>query len=191
MNQLMHRVVTDGTGKAAALEFTHVVGKTGTSTGPRDIWFVGGTGKYVTSVWFGNDDNRPMANGTTGGGVAAHLYHSLMASAHGTSRIGSIPGLPVHPVQAAERLQLAAEPRRDQTAGAGPGAPRRQQSIMPSETREALRKLAQMMREAGGLPADSAPAPSQQGSRQPLGPERRVEVPGGSPVTLTPLSARR
>ncbi|CAN0418288.1 unnamed protein product, partial [Phaeothamnion confervicola] len=56
MNQLMQRVVTDGTGKAAALDFTNVVGKTGTSTGPRDVWFVGGTGKYVASIWFGNDD---------------------------------------------------------------------------------------------------------------------------------------
>ena len=31
LNQMMQRVVTDGTAKAAALDFTHAVGKTGTT----------------------------------------------------------------------------------------------------------------------------------------------------------------
>ena len=201
MNQLMHRVVTDGTGKAAALEFTHVIGKTGTSTGPRDVWFVGGTGKYVTSVWFGNDDNRPMANGTTGGGVAASVYHQLMAARHGTTRIPSIPGLPLHPVQAAERAQMAAEPqRRDQAVGSA-GGPRRQQSIMPPETREALKKLSQFMRKAGGLPAEGAPEPDpqrrapasplQQGTPSQNPPDRRAEAAGSPSDSLNAPRARQ
>ncbi len=203
MNQLMHRVVTDGTGKNAALDFTHVVGKTGTSTGPRDIWFVGGTGKYVTSVWFGNDDNRPMANGTTGGGVAAEVYKRLMTTGHGTTQIPTIPGLPVHPVQVAERAQMAAEPaRRDQISTLA-GAPRRQQSIMPNETREALKKLALTMRKASGLPADGPAAPDSQLQRRgalptPPGPatvpgaaDRRAEGPVTSTDSLNILRARQ
>jgi penicillin-binding protein 1A len=75
MNQMMSKVVTDGTAQKAALDFTTVVGKTGTSTGPNDVWFVGFTGKYVGSVWLGNDDNRPMASGNTGGQLAAPLWH--------------------------------------------------------------------------------------------------------------------
>jgi penicillin-binding protein 1A len=183
MNQLMHRVVTEGTGKNAALEFTHVIGKTGTSSGPRDVWFVGGTGKYVTSVWFGNDDNRPMANGTTGGGVAAEVFKRLMTTGHGTSGIATIPGLPTHPFQVAERAQMAAEPaRRDQSAAVTPGGPRRQQSIMPNETREALKRLAVAMRKAGGLPADGAPAPPA---------DRRAEVPAAKSVPGAGSSARQ
>lgn len=204
MNQLMHRVVTDGTGKNAALEFTHVVGKTGTSSGPRDVWFVGGTGKYVTSVWFGNDDNRPMANGTTGGGVAAEAYKRLMSTGHGTTGIATIPGLTMHPAQAAERAQIAAEPvRRDLPAATGTGGARRQQSIMPNETREALKRIAGSLRKAGGLPAEGTAAPPstdpvRRGAGQPPSPppvsapsDRRADAMGGSSDPLNALRARQ
>ena len=79
---MMNKVVTDGTGQRGALDFTNVAGKTGTSTGPKDVWFVGFTGKYVGGVWLGNDDNRPMAGGNTGGHMAAPLWHSFMSVAH-------------------------------------------------------------------------------------------------------------
>ena len=77
MNWMLNKVVTDGTGTAAKLDFTNVAGKTGTSTGPKDVWFVGFTGKYVAGVWLGNDDNRPMASGITGGHSAAPVWHDL------------------------------------------------------------------------------------------------------------------
>ncbi|MCU0955296.1 MAG: transglycosylase domain-containing protein [Hyphomicrobium sp.] len=46
MNWMMNKVVTEGTAQKAALDFTHAAGKTGTSSGPNDIWFVGMTGRY-------------------------------------------------------------------------------------------------------------------------------------------------
>jgi penicillin-binding protein 1A len=195
MNQMMQRVVTDGTGKSAALDFTNVVGKTGTSTGPRDAWFVGGTGKYVASIWFGNDDNRPMANGTTGGGVAADTFHRLMVTGHGTTGIPTIPGLRPHPNQAGEAVQVASEAgRRDAAAGSAAGSPRRQQSIMPNETREALRRLAVTMRKVAGAgpgePADADPLrrPSPAGTAPGII-DRRAEAP---PVNAaTPLEVLR
>ncbi|MEO0730659.1 MAG: PBP1A family penicillin-binding protein, partial [Pseudomonadota bacterium] len=67
-NRMMNAVVTAGTGKRAALEFTHAVGKTGTSSSYRDAWFMGFTGQYVTGVWLGNDNYRPMRR-RRGGGV--------------------------------------------------------------------------------------------------------------------------
>ncbi|MET0408652.1 MAG: PBP1A family penicillin-binding protein, partial [Hyphomicrobium sp.] len=81
MNLMLNRVVTEGTGGLANLDFTNVAGKTGTSTGPKDAWFVGFTGKYVTGVWIGNDDNRPMRAGVTGGHQAAPIWHDLMTVA--------------------------------------------------------------------------------------------------------------
>ena len=60
MNQMLAGVVDNGTGKAAQLEFTQAVGKTGTSSSYRDAWFMGYTGKHVTGVWVGRDDFRPV-----------------------------------------------------------------------------------------------------------------------------------
>ena len=180
MNQMMQKVVTEGTGKSAALEFTHVAGKTGTSTGPKDIWFVGFTGRYVATVWFGNDDNRPMQSGTTGGGMAVPVWHSLMMAAHDTNRIPTLPGLTPHPFQVAEQARLAEAARREPaTAQAAVGAARRPLSIMPGETREALRRLAQAMRKAAGLPAEGAldAPPVRQGTPVgPQSPDRRADA---------------
>ncbi len=174
LNQMMHKVVTDGTGKSAALDFTHVVGKTGTSTGPKDAWFVGFTGKLVGVVWIGNDDNRAMNNGTTGGGVAAPTWQAFMSLAHGQSNIPTIPGLSPHPNQAGEQLRLAELRRSDPaTAAQLAGQPqRRTTSLMPDQTREALRKIAGALRKAGGL----EPTPESGGSTKPVPPERRADV---------------
>ena len=55
MNRLMENVITDGTGTAAALWSTPLVGKTGTSEDWRDISFVGLTPDYISAIWIGYD----------------------------------------------------------------------------------------------------------------------------------------
>ncbi|MCL4765774.1 MAG: PBP1A family penicillin-binding protein [Hyphomicrobiaceae bacterium] len=166
MNQMLNKVVTEGTGTRAALEFTHVAGKTGTSTGPKDVWFVGYTGKYVGGVWLGNDDNRPMANGTTGGQMAAPVWHSFMSVAHTDMNIPTIPGLTPHPVQVAEQQRIAELRRNDGilAASAQAGAQRKGQASMPDQTREALKRIVQSLRKASG-PAGAAPE-----NKEPAGP---------------------
>jgi penicillin-binding protein 1A len=162
MNQMLHKVVTEGTGQGAQLDFTHVVGKTGTSTGPKDVWFVGFTGKYVGAVWIGRDDNRPMAGGTTGGQLAAPIWRQVMAVAHTDMNIPTIPGLTPHPVQVAEQQRLAAlrrnEPPTAQQAGPAPRA----QSLMPEKTKQVLQSIAQSLKkataEAGIEPPDDSPS---------------------------------
>ncbi len=111
MNQMMSTVVSSGTGRAAQLNFTHAVGKTGTSSGYRDAWFMGFSGRYVTGVWVGKDNFRPVyrsgGRGMTGGSLPAQIWQSYMSVAHASRDIPTIPGLPVHPVQSAERRRLA------------------------------------------------------------------------------------
>jgi penicillin-binding protein 1A len=158
MNFMLNKVILEGTGTKAQLDFTNVAGKTGTSTGPKDIWFVGFTGKYVGAVWLGNDDNRPMMAGNTGGGLAAPVWHSVMAVAHSDMNIPTIPGLPPHPVQVAEQQRLAALRRTDSTLASlnQPGGPvRKTSSVMPDQTRESLKRLVQTLRKASGVPADT------------------------------------
>ncbi len=178
MNQMLNKVITQGTGTRAQLDFTNVAGKTGTSTGPKDVWFVGFTGKYVGVVWLGNDDNRPMSGGTTGGQMAAPVWHSFMSVAHTDMNIPTIPGLAPHPVQVAEQQRLAALRRTDSTAAAQAGAGSRSQSLMSDQTREALKRIVQSVRSASGT-TDEGDGKGQQPARAAPGPgpvDRRADA---------------
>jgi len=182
MNQMMQLVVTEGTGRRATLEFTYAVGKTGTSSSYRDAWFVGFTGKYVTGVWIGNDDFRPMRN-VTGGSLPAATWHSFMSVAHTNMNIPPIPGLPPHPAQVAEQQRLADLRRSDpRLARALEGNQQgRSPLIMPEQTKDVLRRLAQAMRKAGGI--ESGPVERDDG---PMGPP----VPALPPTGAPPLERR-
>ena len=81
MVSMMMGVVENGTGKRAALGITKVAGKTGTTNGYKDAWFVGYTGNYVGAVWYGNDDYQAMQN-MTGGTLPAQTWHDIMVYAH-------------------------------------------------------------------------------------------------------------
>lgn len=101
LNFMMDQVTTSGTGRRAALEFTPTAGKTGTSSSYRDAWFMGFTGKYVTGVWFGNDDFSPTG-GVTGGNMPAMAWQYYMNLAHGNQNIPPIPGVTPYPGQLPE-----------------------------------------------------------------------------------------
>ena len=191
MNQMMQAVVTDGTAKRAALDFTISAGKTGTSSAYRDAWFVGFTGALVTGVWVGYDDFRPMAN-ITGGSLPAQTWHSFMQVAHnGYRTIPAIPGLGLHPNQVADQQRLVELKRTDPGLAQAQIAQSQQKktSIMPDQTRDALKRLSESMRRAAGLeaqPAAATPAaPAVPKSRLPepkakppaTAPERRAEGP--------------
>ncbi len=138
LNWMMNKVVTEGTGQRAQLDFTNVAGKTGTSTGPKDVWFVGFTGKYVGAVWLGNDDNRPMSGGTTGGVFASPVWHSFMSVVHTDMNIPTIPGLEPHPVQVAEQQRIAA--MRPEGA---PDTPEAQRTTLEPDVGSGARSAAQ------------------------------------------------
>jgi penicillin-binding protein 1A len=183
MNWMLNKVVTDGTARAAQLDFTNVAGKTGTSTGPKDVWFVGFTGKYVGVVWLGNDDNRPMASGTTGGHFAAPVWHSFMSVVHTDMNIPTIPGLQPHPVQVAEQQRIAALRAEGQLNGAAADPTQHaSSSLMSDQTRDALKRLAEALRKAGGVsepaaaPASSDTSPGAPG-RSPFAPDKKVQLP--------------
>lgn len=154
LNFMLGQVVIPGVGTArrAHLEFTTAAGKTGTTSSYRDAWFMGFTGKYVTGVWYGNDNFRPTGR-VTGGSLPAETWKLYMTAAHNSPNIPPIPGLPLHPNQVAEMARLAAL----KASGPTTAAPTAADAIakMPDRTRDALRRLSQIMREAAGL----GPAP--------------------------------
>jgi len=106
---MMSQVVDHGTGTRAKLGDRQVAGKTGTTSSQRDAWFIGFTGDYVTGVWMGYDDNRPLT-GVTGGGLPAEIWHEVM------SRIED--GLPKKPLPMLQP-QSDATPRSVADGGTG------------------------------------------------------------------------
>lgn len=66
MNKLMQTVIEgpNGTGRAAKLVNTPLVGKTGTSQDWHDLSFVGCTPDYVSGVWYGYSTPKQIPTGT-------------------------------------------------------------------------------------------------------------------------------
>jgi penicillin-binding protein 1A len=154
MNQMMLAVVTEGTARRAILDFTHAAGKTGTSSGWRDAWFVGFTGALVTGVWVGHDDFRPMwlgGSGVTGGSLPTQAWHAFMSVVHTNKSIPTIPGLTPHPAQVAEQQRLDTLKRTDPSLAKAIIETQKKPGVMPDQTRDVLKRLSENLRKAGGL----------------------------------------
>lgn len=91
MNGMLSRTLVIGTGRRAALDTWVGAGKTGTTQGLRDAWFVGYTANLTTGVWIGKDDNSPMDR-ITGGGVPAQVWQAFMTDAHVGVPVAMLPG---------------------------------------------------------------------------------------------------
>ena len=91
MVKMMKRVVEVGTARRAAFGWP-AAGKTGTSQNWRDAWFVGFTADYVTGVWVGNDDDKPM-NHIVGGDIPASIWRRFMLAAHEGLAVRDFPWL--------------------------------------------------------------------------------------------------
>jgi penicillin-binding protein 1A len=190
MNQMMETVVTGGTGRAAALDFTHAVGKTGTSSSYRDAWFMGFTGRYVTGVWIGQDNFRPVyrpgGKGMTGGSTPAQVWQAYMSVAHDSMDIPTIPGLAPHPSQIQERERLAA--LRAQQPEAVTRRADAKAGVIPAATLTALQKLASELRAAAaadGITVSPPPeirGPSKPGAKGPDAGGRRAALGNGQSV---------
>jgi len=95
MVKMMKKVVEVGTARRAAFGWP-AAGKTGTSQNWRDAWFVGFTPDYVTGVWVGNDDDRPM-NKVVGGDIPASIWRRYMLAAHEGLAVRDFPWLLADP----------------------------------------------------------------------------------------------
>jgi penicillin-binding protein 1A len=84
--EMLHLVVTSGTGKAAQVGDEYIWGKTGTTENYGDAWFVGGNDEMTVAVWVGYADKvQSMETEHAGGPVAggtfpAEIFHDFMTA---------------------------------------------------------------------------------------------------------------
>ncbi|MBR4892282.1 MAG: transglycosylase domain-containing protein [Alphaproteobacteria bacterium] len=78
MSHLLADVVKAGGTGGRARTNGVLGGKTGTSNGNRDAWFVGATKDIIIGVWMGNDDFTPMNSKITGGTVPAEIFKEII-----------------------------------------------------------------------------------------------------------------
>ncbi|NJR75788.1 MAG: FHA domain-containing protein [Scytonema sp. CRU_2_7] len=76
MTRLLRGVVTNGTGRSAAIGLGEA-GKTGTTDENADLWFIGfiPSRRLVTGIWLGNDNNSPTSSSSA---PASQLWGNYM-----------------------------------------------------------------------------------------------------------------
>jgi penicillin-binding protein 1A len=107
LTAMLYGVITEGTGRSAAVSGHQAAGKTGTTQDYHDAWFVGFTADYVAGVWVGNDDATAMRT-VTGGSLPASIWHDVMTAAE--------KGLPSTPLDKSV-LEAPTDNGTDLTAG--------------------------------------------------------------------------
>jgi penicillin-binding protein 1A len=87
LNSILQKVVTQGTGRRAALPDRPAAGKTGTTENYGDAWFVGYTPQLAVAVWVGYPKGlRPMlteyhGDAVVGGTFPAEIWKTFMQAA--------------------------------------------------------------------------------------------------------------
>jgi membrane peptidoglycan carboxypeptidase len=128
INKMLKGVVEDGTGTAAGLSDRDNAGKTGTTDGRKDAWFVGYTPNLSTAVWVGDDIGTPMEmyNLTIGGQYYPKVCGGcLPGPIWKTAMTGALQGEPVesfHDVQV-PRGNTGGGEERGQGRGGDDGKP--------------------------------------------------------------------
>ncbi|HKP74624.1 MAG TPA: PBP1A family penicillin-binding protein, partial [Longimicrobiaceae bacterium] len=91
LTSMLRDVVDRGTGTPArAAGFRGpAAGKTGTTNGATDVWFVGYTPDLVASVWFGFDRPETIVANASGGTLAAPVWARIMNAVYAHRRMPS------------------------------------------------------------------------------------------------------
>lgn len=79
MTHMLRGVVQRGTALSLASLDIPLFGKTGTTNGPTDVWFVGGSQQLVAGVYLGYDNPRDLGGYVQGGTYAAPIARQLIA----------------------------------------------------------------------------------------------------------------
>jgi penicillin-binding protein 1A len=147
MVSMMRAVIQEGTAASAAGRLRRpAAGKTGTSNGLRDAWFVGFTPDLLAAVWVGFDDQRKLGHGEAGAKTALPIWTDFMTKA--------LVGQPIRDFAQPPGVVVQ---RIDKTTG-----------LLPSPGREIGADSFDEVFLEGTVPTETAPAPGQEKSADEL-----------------------
>jgi len=150
-------------------------GKTGTTSGPKEAWFVGGSQDVVAGLYLGFDQPRPMGGHVQGGTVAAPIFRQFAKAA--------FEGMAVVPFRAPAGIRMV---RIDRRSG------RRVQGVWPTDDPraaviwEAFKPESEPRRTLGSDTVQQAAATTQQRRRRGSGARRTTPR---APATPTPVAS--
>ncbi|MFQ5480427.1 MAG: penicillin-binding protein 1A [Thermodesulfobacteriota bacterium] len=99
MTKMLEGVIEHGTGWRAKSLGRPAAGKTGTTNGLNDAWFLGYVPSLTTGVWVGYDNEKKLGRHETGSRAALPIWLSFMKAA--------TRGKPVNEFQAPEGVEFA------------------------------------------------------------------------------------
>jgi penicillin-binding protein 1A len=177
VSKVLEQVIERGTGTAAAIG-RPAAGKTGTTNGYTDAWFVGYTPQLVAAVWIGHPEGLvPMTDvhgvSVTGGSLPAAIWRSFMTAA--------LRGEPVEPFRLPRRELVTVE--IDPVSGLLAA------SWCPGEPQEMLRQLVPTLQCPVPPPPSPSVAPLPSTSVDPSPTGSPPPGMGASPVPTTSPSA--
>ena len=163
---LMEGVVTRGTAMGLASMNRPLAGKTGTTNGPTNVWFIGGTPDLVAGLYMGYDKPRSLGGYAQGGTVALPIWRQFgekvlkdapklpfvippgirmvtVERRSGKRVYGATPTDERKALVIWEAFKPASEPRRT-------GSLKQPNSMLPG-THEVVRSDADFLRNSGGI----------------------------------------
>ncbi|MGH1467963.1 MAG: transglycosylase domain-containing protein, partial [Bdellovibrionales bacterium] len=84
LRTMLQGVVQRGTAASIAKWSKVIAGKTGTTKGNKDAWFVGFNKDITVAVWVGNVDNKSLGSKSEGGKVALPIFKDFMENYYQT-----------------------------------------------------------------------------------------------------------
>ena len=104
MVHILEGVIERGTAQVLRDLKRPIFGKTGTTTGPTNVWFIGGSADIVAGVYMGFDQPRPMGGYAQGGTLAAPIFKQFAQVA--------FKDMPVVPFRAPAGIRMVRIDRR-------------------------------------------------------------------------------
>src|SRR5687767_10588667 len=104
MVHILEGVVQRGTAQVLRDLGRPLFGKTGTTSGPTNVWFIGGSAEIVAGIYMGFDQPRPMGGYAQGGTLAAPIFKQFAQVA--------FKDMPVVPFRAPAGIRMVRIDRR-------------------------------------------------------------------------------